>query len=37
MQFNMDIAKINIAMIYFTGVAQNWFEIGLNQEDQGIL
>jgi len=33
----MDIAKINFAMIYLTGVAQNWFEVGLNQEDQGIL
>jgi len=36
-QFNMDIAKINFAMTYLTGVAQNWFEVGLNQEDQGIL
>ena len=33
----MDIAKINFAMTYFTGVSQNWFEVGLNQEDQGIL
>ena len=33
----MDIAKINFAMTYFTGVSQNWFEMGLNQEDQGIL
>ena len=33
----MDIAKINFAMTYLTGVAQNWFEMGLNQEDQGIL
>ena len=24
-------------MTYLTGVAQNWFEVGLNQEDQGIL
>ena len=24
-------------MIYLTGVAQNWFEVVLNQEDQGIL
>jgi len=24
-------------MTYLTGVVQNWFEIGLNQEDQGIL
>ena len=36
-QFDMDIAKINFAMTYLTGVAQNWFEGGLNQEDQGIL
>jgi len=33
----MDIAKINFAMIYLTGVAQDWFEVGLNQEDQSIL
>jgi len=33
----MDIAKINFAMTYLTGVAQNWFEVGLNQEDQSIL
>jgi len=33
MQFNMDIAKINFTMTYLTGVAQNWFEVGLNQED----
>jgi len=33
----MDIAKINFAMTYLTEVAQNWFEVGLNQEDQGIL
>ena len=32
-QFDMDIAKINFAMIYLTGVAQDWFEVGLNQED----
>ena len=35
-QFNTNIAKINFAMIYLTGVAQDWFEVGLNQEDQGI-
>ena len=33
----MDIVKINFAMIYLTRVAQDWFEVGLNQEDQGIL
>ena len=32
-QFNTDIAKINFAMTYLTGVAQDWFEVGLNQED----
>ena len=36
-QFNIDIAKINIVITYLTRVAQNWFEVGLNQEDQGIL
>ena len=36
-QFNTDIAKINFAMTYLTGLAQDWFEVGLNQEDQGIL
>jgi len=33
----MDTAKINFAMTYLTRVAQNWFEMGLNQEDSGIL
>ena len=36
-QFDMDIAKINFAITYLTGVAQNWFEVDLNQKDQGIL
>ena len=36
-QFDMDIAKINFAMTYLTGVAEDWFEVGLNQEDQSIL
>ena len=36
-QFNIDIAKINFTITYLTGVAQDWFEIGLNQEDQDIL
>ena len=35
-QFDTDIAKINFAMTYLTEVAQDWFEGGLNQEDQGI-
>jgi len=33
----MDIVKINFTMTYLTGVAQDWFEMGLNQEDQGII
>ena len=33
----MDIVKINFAMTYLTGVAQNWFKVGLNQENQSIL
>ena len=33
----MDIAKINFTMTYLTRVVQDWFEVGLNQEDQGIL
>ena len=32
-QFDTDIAKINFVMTYLTGVAQDWFEVGLNQED----
>jgi len=32
-QFNTNITKINFVMTYLTGVAQDWFEIGLNQED----
>jgi len=24
-------------MTYLTGVAQDWFEVGLNQENQGII
>jgi len=35
MQFDMDIAKINFTMTYLAGVAQDWFEVGLNQKDQG--
>jgi len=33
----MDIAKINFAMIYLIEIAQNWFKVDLNQEDQNIL
>jgi len=29
-QFDTDIVKINFAMTYLTGVAQDWFEVGLN-------
>ena len=29
-QFNMNIVKINFAMIYLIGVVQNWFEVGFN-------
>ena len=36
-QLDTDIVKINFAMTYLTGIAQDWFEVGLNQEDQGIL
>jgi len=32
-QFDTDIVKINFAMTYLTGAAQDWFEMGLNQED----
>jgi len=32
-QFDIDIAKINFTITYLTGVAQDWFEVGLNQED----
>jgi len=33
----MDIVKINFAIIYLIRVTQDWFEVGLNQENQGIL
>jgi len=29
----MNIAKINFAITYLTGIIQDWFEMGLNQED----
>ena len=29
-QFDTDIAKINFTMTYLTGIAQDWFEMGLN-------
>ena len=37
MHFNIDIAKINFAITYLIEVAQDWFEISLNQKNQGIL
>ena len=33
----MDIVKINFAITYLIRVAQDWFKMGLNQEDQNIL
>ena len=36
-QFDMNIVKINFVITYLTGVAQDWFEVSLNQEDQNIL
>jgi len=29
----MDIVKINFTMTYLTGVAWDWFDVSLNQED----
>jgi len=29
----MNIAKINFTITYLTRIAQDWFEVGLNQED----
>ena len=37
MQFDMDIIKINFAITYLIKVAQDQFEMGLNQKDQDIL
>ena len=37
MQFDTDITKINFSITYLIRVAQNWFEMSLNQEDQSIL
>jgi len=33
MQSDTDIVEINFVITYLTGVAQNWFEMGLNQKD----
>jgi len=35
LQFSTNKEKINFAMIYFSGVAQDWFEVTLQQEDIG--
>jgi len=33
LQFSTDKEKINFAMIYLSGVAQDWFEVALQQKD----
>ena len=33
MQFDINIARIDFSITYLTKVVQNWFEVGLNQED----
>jgi len=35
LQFSTDEEKINFAMTYLSGVAQDWFEVALQQEDLG--
>ncbi|KAF5345260.1 hypothetical protein D9756_011424 [Leucocoprinus leucothites] len=35
-QFQEDSQKINFAMTYLTGVALDWFEVALTQEEQGV-
>jgi len=34
-QFSTDEEKINFAMTYLSGIAQDWFEVALQQEDLG--
>jgi len=34
-QFSTDEEKINFVMTYLSGVAQDWFEVALQQEDLG--
>ena len=34
-QFSTDEGKINFAMTYLSGIAQDWFEVALQQEDLG--
>ncbi|KAF5345223.1 hypothetical protein D9756_011493 [Leucocoprinus leucothites] len=35
-QFQEDSQKVNFTMTYLTGVALDWFEVALTQEEQGI-
>ncbi|KAF5349640.1 hypothetical protein D9756_003192 [Leucocoprinus leucothites] len=35
-QFQEDSQKVNFAMTYLTGVALDWFEVALTQEEQGV-
>ncbi|KAF5346269.1 hypothetical protein D9756_010447 [Leucocoprinus leucothites] len=35
-QFQHDNQKVDFAMTYLTGVALDWFEVGLTQEEQGV-
>jgi len=35
LQFSTDEEKINFAMTYLSGVAQDWFEVALQQENLG--
>ena len=37
LQFSTDKGKINFAMTYLSGVAQDWFEVVLQQEDLGYM
>jgi len=37
LQFSTDGEKINFAMTYLSGVAQDWFEVILQQEDLGYI
>jgi len=34
--FNLDFDKINFAMTYVSGVVQDWLQVALEQENQGI-
>jgi len=37
LQFSTNEEKINFAMTYLSGVAQDWFEVTLQQEDLGYI